>query len=202
MTDGTAEKPVGRIRPLRPREWPEDFAAGLASALRPDDARHPLPRRDENSPKGINAMGMQALHPEVSAAFNQSIRHALYFSTLSPRQRELLVLRVAHLRGSEYEWAQHVYQAEVVGFTRDEVAQVRAGPTGRGWSPLERALLAAADDLVGEARIGDSAYGALAAEMSPQQMMDVVFTVGAYETFAMALRTFDVPLDADLEPFA
>ena len=37
-----------------------------------------------------------------------------------------------------------------------------------------------------------------AAELDTQQLMDVVFTVGAYEVFAMALRTFDVELDDDL----
>jgi alkylhydroperoxidase family enzyme len=191
-----------RLKPLRPRQWPPDFAAGLASALRPADARHPLPPRDEASPNGINAMGMQAIHPELSTAFNQSIRHALYFSTLTPRQRELLVLRVAHQRDSAYEWAQHVYQAGVVGITRDEVERVREGPQADGWSPLEGALLAAADDLLAHARISDTAYSALAAEMGPQQLMDVVFTVGAYETFAMALRTFDVELDEDLRPYS
>jgi hypothetical protein len=32
--------------------------------------------------------------------------------------------------------------------------------------------------------------------------MDVVFTVGAYDVFAMALRTFDVQMDDDLQPYA
>ena len=30
--------------------------------------------------------------------------------------------------------------------------------------------------------------------------MDLVFTVGAYDVLAMALRTFGVPLDDDLTP--
>jgi hypothetical protein len=30
--------------------------------------------------------------------------------------------------------------------------------------------------------------------------MDVVFTVGAYDVLAMALKSFDVPLDDDLLP--
>jgi len=32
--------------------------------------------------------------------------------------------------------------------------------------------------------------------------MDVVFTVGTYDVFAMALRTFDVELDEDLRAYA
>jgi alkylhydroperoxidase family enzyme len=112
------------------------------------------------------------------------------------------VLRVAHLRDSAYEWAQHVYQAGVVGLSPEEVARVRVGPSAPEWVPLDRALLAAADELVGDARIGEQTYEALSAELDTQQLMDVVFTVGAYEVFAMALRSFDVELDEDLRPYA
>jgi alkylhydroperoxidase family enzyme len=178
------------------------MAETLSATLRPDDARHPVPPRDPRSPKGLNAMGVQAHHPELTAAFNQLIRHVLYFSAITPRQRELLVLRVAHLRGSTYEWAQHVYQAGVAGLAPEEVARVRVGPSAPEWAPLDSALLAAADELVADARIGERTYEALAAELDTQQLMDVVFTVGTYEVFAMALRTFDVELDDDLKPYA
>jgi hypothetical protein len=38
----------------------------------------------------------------------------------------------------------------------------------------------------------------LASELDDRQLMDVVFTVGAYDLLAMAFRTFGVPLDEDL----
>ena len=41
-------------------------------------------------------------------------------------------------------------------------------------------------------------WAALATEFDDRQLMDVVFTVGAYDVLAMALRTFAVPLDDDL----
>lgn len=191
-----------RVPPLSPREWPEGMAEALAAAYRPANPRHPVPPRDPASPKGLNAMGVLAHHPELTTAYNQLIRHALYFTTITPRQRELLVLRVAHLRAAAYEWAQHVYQAGVVGLTPEEVARVRLGPDAPGWPPLERALLSAADELVADARIGERTYGELSAELDTQQLMDVVFTVGAYEVFAMAMRTFDVEIDDDLQPYA
>jgi alkylhydroperoxidase family enzyme len=82
------------------------------------------------------------------------------------------------------------------------VARIRTGAGGEGWSSLDRVLLQAADDLLADARIGDATYAALEAEMDTQQIMDVVFTVGAYEVFAMFLKTFDVELDADLGPYS
>ncbi len=54
------------------------------------------------------------------------------------------------------------------------------------------------DELLGDALIGDETWGTLAAEFEERQLMDIVFTVGAYDVLAMALRTFGVPLDDDL----
>jgi len=192
---------TARLEPIPPRQWSQEMTDGLREAYRPEDPRHPVSPLDPDSPKGLNAMGVLAHHPELTNAYNRLVRHALYFTTLSIRQRELLILRVAHLRGSRYEWAQHVYQAGVAGITPEEVAAVRA-PSTLEWPALERALLSAADELVADARIADETYAVLAAELDAQQLMDVVFTVGAYDVFAMALRTFDVALDDDLQPYA
>jgi alkylhydroperoxidase family enzyme len=147
-------------------------------------------------------MGVLAHHPELTDAYNQLIRHALYFTTLTPRERELLVLRVAHVRDATYEWAQHVHQAGVAGLTAEEVIRVRTGPEAPEWDSHERALLSAADELVADARITEETYATLSTSFDTQQMMDVVFTVGTYETFAMAMRTFDVELDDDLRDYA
>ncbi len=202
MSRDSRDSRDGRVTPLAPREWPEGMAESLAAAYRPENPRHPVPPRDPASPSGLNAMGVLAHHPELSGAYNQLIRHALYFTTITPRQRELLVLRVAHRRSATYEWAQHVYQAGVVGLSAEEIARVRDGAEAAGWTPLEGALLRAADELIVDARIGERTWTELSAELSVQQLMDVVFTVGAYEVFAMAMRTFDVELDEDLKPYA
>jgi len=191
-----------RVAPLRPREWPEGMIESLKAAYRPENPRNPVPPLDPSSPQGINVMGVLAHHPTLTEAYNRLIRHALYFSHLTPRHRELLVLRVAHMRGAAYEWAQHVYQARIAGLTDEEIERVRVGTTANGWTPLENALLAAVDELLSDARIGEATYSVLSAELDTQQLMDVVFTVGTYDVFAMALRTFDVELDEDLRAYA
>ncbi len=47
-------------------------------------------------------------------------------------------------------------------------------------------------------QIGDATWVTLTAELDTRQLMNVVFTVGAYDLLAMALRTFAVELDDDL----
>ena len=168
------------------------------AALRPPNPRHPLPSRRDDRPKGLNALGTLARHPELTRAFHTFNGHVLFASTLSPRQRELLVLRVAWLRRSTYEWEQHAVMAADAGLHAGEVDRVAEGPEAPGWSPVEAAMLRAVDELVGDARVADETWAVLAGELDDRQLMDLVFTVGAYETVAMAFRSFGVELDDDL----
>ncbi len=187
-----------RIPPLAPGEWPPEMQDALA-ALRPPNPRHPFPSRREGRPKGLNVLGTLAHHPELARAFHTFNGYILFASTLSPRQRELLVLRVAAVRGSAYEWEQHAVLAGDAGLDEDEVARIAEGPDAPGWSPLDGAMVRAVDELIGEGAIGASTWSALATELDVQQLMDLVFTVGAYEVLALALRSFDVELDDDLK---
>ena len=187
---------MSRIPPLPPEQWPPEMRDALA-ALRPPEPRHPFPRT-EGRPKALNALGMLAHHPALARAYNTFNGHVLFASTLSPRDRELLVLRVAAVRRSEYEWAQHAVLAEDAGLTAEEVERIAAGPDAPGWSPLDRAMLAAVDELLADALVADGTWELLAGALDERQLMDLVFTVGAYDLLAMAFRSFGVELDADL----
>jgi AhpD family alkylhydroperoxidase len=188
---------MARIEPLPPRDWPEAMKAALA-ALQPAEPRHPFPPRDPTRPKGLNVLGTLAHHPELTRAYHTFTGHILFGTTLSPRQRELLVLRVATVRGCDYEWAQHVVLGHEAGLDSEEIGRVASGPDDPGWDGVDRALLRAVDELVADARIADGTWAELAAELDEQQLIDVVFTVGAYDVLAMALRSFAVELDDDL----
>lgn len=196
MTSGAPDGP--RIRPLPTTQWPEGMRAALA-ALRPPEPRHPFPPPGgDDRPKGLNVLGTLAHHPALTRAYHTFNGHVLFASTLSVRQRELLVLRVAALRDARYEWAQHVVLARDAGIDDDEIARVAAGPDEPGWGPTEAALIRAVDELLADAMIADATWNVLSGELDERQLMDLVFTVGAYDLLAMALRSFGVELDADL----
>jgi AhpD family alkylhydroperoxidase len=188
---------VARIEPLPPAGWPPEMAEALA-ALHPPEPRHPFPPREPGRPKGLGVLGTFAHHPALARAFHTFNGHVLFATTLTPRQRELLVLRVAHVRRCAYEWSQHLVLAADAGITPEEVARVAEGPDAPGWSALEAALVRAVDELVAEARIGDATWAGLAAELDDQQLLDVLFTVGAYDLLAMVLLSCGLEVDADL----
>lgn len=187
---------MARVDPLRPNEWPAAMRDALA-AMNPPVRRHP-PMPTEGRPKGLNVLGALAHHPELAHAFFTFNGHLLSATSLTPRQRELLVLRTAVLRQSEYEWAQHVVIAGDVGISRAEVAQIAWGPDFALWSQADAALLRTADELVADGVISDATWATLAENLSTQQILDVIFTVGAYETLGWMLRSFGVELDEDV----
>ena len=186
-----------RLPPIPPREWPPEMRDALA-ALMPAGTERPPIKQGEGRSKGLNALGTFAHHPALAKAFHTFNGHILFTTTLTDRQRELLVLRVAHRRSAEYEWAQHVILAGDAGITPEEIEAVRTDPGAPAWSPLDRALLAAADELLDDACIADRTWEALAAELDERQLLDVIFTVGAYELVAMAFKSCGVELDDDL----
>src|SRR5436190_12945129 len=66
---------------------------------------------------------------------------------LTPRDRELVILRSAFRCGARYEWAQHVAIAGAAGLTTEEIRRVAAGPGSGGWSDADATLLSAVDEL-------------------------------------------------------
>lgn len=189
---------MARIEPLPLREWPEAMRDAMA-ALRPPNPRHPFPSQDASRPKGLNALGTLARHPALTRAFNTFNGHVLFASTISARERELLVLRVAALRHAEYERRQHEVLAVDAGLSEEEIARTVEGPDAPGWSVVDRALLRAVDELVADGMITDDTWATLAAHFDVEQLMDTVFTIGAYEIVAFAFRSFGVALDDDLK---
>ncbi|MER5756377.1 carboxymuconolactone decarboxylase family protein [Streptomyces sp. NPDC002088] len=189
-----------RMSPLPIRQWPPEMRAALA-ALTPPVARHPVPERGADRPKGLNALGTMAHYPELTRAFHVFNGHVLFATSLSLRQRELTVLRISAVRGAVYEWTQHTWMARnEAGMTDDEIGRVAEGPDAPGWSDEDRALLRAVDELIAHAHIGDSTWQELGTVLEERQLMDLVFTVGAYDTLAMAFKTFGVELDDELSP--
>ena len=47
---------------------------------------------------------------------------------------ELVILRVAHNTGCEYEWGHHERLGRRAGLTPEEIERVRSGPGAEGWS--------------------------------------------------------------------
>jgi alkylhydroperoxidase family enzyme len=124
-------------------------------------------------------------------------------NALSPRDRELVILRTGYNCRSGYEWMQHRRIGLDCGLSEVEIERIKAGPDAPEWSDLDRAMLRATDDLVRDHHISDDNWAALAS-LGDKGRMDLVFTVGQYTQVSMMLNSFGVqyedgaPVDPDL----
>jgi alkylhydroperoxidase family enzyme len=146
----------------------------------------------------LNILGTFAQHPDLAAAFWTFNGHILNSSTLSQRQTELAILRVALRRGSEYEWQQHLYAARACGITDEEVAAIADRDGEHRWSAADHALLTAVDELLDDNDLTEATWAVLSRTMTTEQILDVIFTVGAYVTIAMLMGVAGIQLDEDL----
>lgn len=193
MTDA-AELP--RIAPLPRSEWGDDVRDALAVAFSDDVAARFLSTGPDTIPMP-NAIGTMLRHPALTGPFLAYNQVLLQTPTLDPRQRELLVLRVAWRTRARYEWAQHVRLAARAGVSPEEIAAI-AGGDAEGWTPLEAALLAAADELVDHHRVDDATWHRLAEHLDDRRLVELLFVVGTYTGLAMVFNSFGLELDPDL----
>ncbi len=117
------------------------------------------------------------------------------FGTLSRYETEMVILRVAHLRKCQYEQDHHTRLGRRAGLDAETQKRIVAGPKADGWSARHRALLEAADSLVGTKNLGDDAWDALSAHYSEQQMIEIVMLVGQYDSLATAIGTLRISRD-------
>jgi AhpD family alkylhydroperoxidase len=115
---------------------------------------------------------------------------------LPRRDTELVILRVAHLRSCDYEWVHHERLGRRAGLSEDQIARVAVGPDADGWSPHERTLLRAVEELHSGGDISDETWQLLAAEFDERELIELVMLAGHYEMLATFIGTFRIAPDA------
>jgi len=149
----------------------------------------------------LNIFRTLAQHPKLMKRWLVFGNHVLGRSSLPPRERELVILRIGWLCRSAYEWGQHVRIALGSGLSQTEIDRIPLGPDAAGWSDLEGALLRATDELHADAFISDATWAALARHLDTHQLMDLIFTVGQYNLVSMALNSLGVQPEPGLPAF-
>jgi 4-carboxymuconolactone decarboxylase len=143
----------------------------------------------------LNIFGTLAHHPALLRRWLVFATHVLAKNSLSQRDRELLILRTGWRCSSQYEFSQHALIALRCQISEEEVQCTKLPIADGGWNSDDAALLTAADELHDDARISDSTWQTLAARLTDQQLLDVIFTVGNYHVVSFALNSCGVELD-------
>jgi alkylhydroperoxidase family enzyme len=185
-----------RLAPVPFAEWDEQTRTTLLQFLRrPEIYLSGAP----DAPLMPIVLEMFAHHLPLSASwlpFTQML--AGPDAKLSARHRELLILRVAWRTRSGYEWAQHSRMGADAGVTASQIDAMTEGPAAAVWTPLERTLLTAVDEVIDDHVVGDTTWAALASEFDPAEMFELLFLVGGYLCLAGVLNS--IGLHGELPP--
>jgi alkylhydroperoxidase family enzyme len=194
------------IEPELADRLPSDVA--YAPAARQTNARlvgraariEPLPATG-SGPAGANVFRTFARNPPADDLRNAVGRHIRDATSLPARERELVIMRTGVLNRSDYEWAAHSRIGRNAGMNDADVARVVAGPTAAGGSALETLLLRATDELYRDNSVGGATWDALAQDLWPSQLLDVLFAVGGFRSACYAINSAGVQLDANMTDF-
>ena len=177
-------------------EWSEDMRITSGKMLPPRDKRPPDDGKPR--PRGVQVLEVFANNQALSDAFFAFNRHVLWGTSLPPRWRHFLIIRVAAVRRSQYVWAQHVFQARDAGLTDEEMSRIAIGPDAPFFTPFEAALVRSVDEFVDDGHIADETWAMLTEELDEAQMLDVMFTIGCYVTVGAMTKSVGLEIDPGL----
>ena len=175
--------PEARVSPLPVSEWTAQDREILGRMARGEQT--------------IDVFKTCLKHTELCRAWMPFTQYLLSAtSTLTPRDKEIAILRIAALCKADYDWGHHVPAAERAGLSADDIARIAKGPDAPGWNEWDRTVLRAVDELHRDAHIQDATWKALSQRFSQKQLMDFVFTVGQYNLVSMFANSAGIQLEA------
>jgi alkylhydroperoxidase family enzyme len=189
-----SEPPAPRLAPLPRDRWDDEVRTALRHAF-PEQVAERFLATGPDAMAVPNAIATMLHHPRLAGSWLAYNNVLLWSPVLDPRMRELMVLRVAWRTRSAYEWAQHVLLAARFGVTREDLDAVALGADANAWTPVERALIAATDQLLDHHRVDDGTWAVLAEHLDPRALVEMVFVVGTYTCLAMVFNSFGLELE-------
>lgn len=114
---------------------------------------------------------------------------------LPPKLRELAIIRTGIVGDSRFEYSQHLKVARMVGVTEDKLAAIKSWPTGDKFTAAERAVMQAADELVGRNLVEDETFAALKSHLPDEQIMELFYVIGLWRMHGMIVRALHLEFD-------
>ncbi len=165
------------------------------------DQAHPMVKElyQKNETQGgrvINLWKVMGHCPYIGLNFQRLGNSILRGEELSPRLRELAILRVGNLAQSEYEFKQHTAIALRCGVSQKQIDEISYWTTSKLFDEQERAILAYTDEVTQDIRVKDGTFAKLRSLLGEHTVVELTAVIGYY---GMVCRIL-VALQVELEP--
>ena len=151
-------------------------------------ARIPIPKDEDLSPEirayitkvreanrgALNLSNMLCNVPASIKEFNAMGGTILFKSELDPRQREIAVLRIAHITRAAYEWHHHRRLGKSVGVTDEEIEKIAVDGPVTTLDEEGNLLCRVADEITFDIRLSDEALALGLDRYGPRQTTELI----------------------------
>ena len=161
-----------------------------------DKIREVYQKVEDNGARVINLFKALANSPTTILLNVIRLGNAVIGRTeLSPKLRELTILRVAKISGSQYEWQQHVAIALEVGASQGQLDAISDWRNSSEFNDEERAVLQYVDEVAKKVSVTDRTFNALKKFLNDQTIVELTVTIGYYGMLARVLVPLQVEVD-------
>jgi alkylhydroperoxidase family enzyme len=109
------------------------------------------------------------------------------------RQREMAIIRIAHLNGAQYIITQHVPKLAVAeGLTESECAALADWRNSPLFSEIDRALLAYADAMTRDVTVPDAIFEEVRRHFSERQVVELTVLIGTYNMQSRVIQALQL----------
>ncbi len=116
---------------------------------------------------------------------------------LDPKLRELAILRTGIVGDSKFEYSQHLKVARAVGVTEEKLAAIKGWTTSDLFAPVERAVMAAADEILSRNLVEDATFAALRTHLSDAEILELFVVIGLWRMHGLIVRALHLEYDND-----
>ncbi len=139
---------------------------------------------------------VMALVPGMLSSFQASTCAIANLTALTHYQKELGLLRAGFGKGSKFVYSQHCKAARRAGIPEEKIAAVSAWASSDLFNPMERAVLAFADELVlADGRVQEATFDRLKQHLSDEAILELAYAVTMYMAFAVFSRGLRLEYD-------
>lgn len=145
----------------------------------------------------LNVVRMFANAPAALRPLTELGAANLLHAQLDPRLRQLAILTVARVTGSDYERAQHENVSRLVGVPEAEIEAVLAGDLSALDEPA-RLVARFAEEITRGVDAGEDLTSAILERLGPRQSTELIVCCAYYGAVARIIATCGVELEDEL----
>jgi alkylhydroperoxidase family enzyme len=152
-------------------------------------------KTEDSGGEVINLMKALAHSPKICRDFNRMGITLLLKGDLSPRLRELAILRVGDLARANYEWTKHVPIALQAGAAQAQIDELPNWTQSSQFDAQERAVLQYTDEVARKIKASDDTFKKIAEFLSEKEIIELTVTIGYYGMVCRVLETLEIQLE-------